>query len=166
MEREDLLIDLKCREVHEKQLLLDRKELEERIRQQLKTKLELENQLKEIQMERLQRKEEEDQFRTVQLELLAEQDRLEILTKEKQRAKKHEHYRLVREMLAAREAARNAQLFDLVREHNELIVLEKRRFVQILLAVLMCFCNNIMAFLIVQTRNLCFGTDEDTTAAC
>lgn len=146
MEREELLIDLKCKEVHENQLVLDRKQLEDRIRQRLKTKLELENQLKEIQMERLQRKEEDEQFRTVQLKLLAEQDRLEILTKEKQRAKKLEHYRLVREMLDAREVARNAQIFDLVREHNELIVLEKRRFVSIFCygRVLMCFLSIII----------------------
>ncbi|XP_055321768.1 meiosis-specific nuclear structural protein 1 [Sitodiplosis mosellana] len=127
LEREQLLIELKCKEVHEKQLLLDRKQLEDQIRKRLKTKLELETQLKEIEMRRLQRKQEEDRFRDEQLRLLAEQDRLELLTKERQRVKKQEHYRRVREMLTAREEARHAKIFDLIQEHNELMVLEKRR---------------------------------------
>lgn len=127
MERESLLIDLKCKEVHEKQLLRDRKELEARIRQELKAKLELENQLSEIEMRRLQSKQEEERFRLEQLQLLAEQDRLETLTKEKQRIKKQEHYRRVREILTTREHARNAEVFDLVREQNELLALERRR---------------------------------------
>lgn len=80
-------------------------------------------------MRRLERKQDEDHFRLQQLELLAEQDRLELLTKERQRIKKQEHFKLVREMLTAREVARNAQVFDLVQEHNELIALERRRFV-------------------------------------
>lgn len=130
MEREALLIDLKCKEVHEKQLLLDRKELESRIRQSLKAKLELENQLADIEMRRLQRKEEDERFRVEQLQLLAEQDHLEMLTKEKQRIKKQEHYQRVREILTAREDARHAEVFDLVREQNELMALEKRRFVR------------------------------------
>lgn len=128
LEREELLIELKCKEVHEKQLLIDRKQLEDRIRQRLKTKFELENQLKEIEMKQLQRKEEDDQFRAKQLELLAERDRLEQLTKERQRVKKQEHYKLVRDMLTAREAARNAEIFDLIQEQNELLALERRRF--------------------------------------
>lgn len=127
MEREELLIELKCKEVHEKQLVLDRKQLEDRIRQQLKAKLELENQLKEIEMRQLQRKQNEDRFREEQLKRLAEEDRLEMLTKERQRVKKQEHYRLVREMLTAREDARNAQIFDLIQDQNELMALEKRR---------------------------------------
>lgn len=122
-----MLIDLKCKEVHEKQLLLDRKQLEERIRQQVKTKMELEDQLKEIEIRRLNRKDDEEQFRLDQLRLLAEKDRLDVLTKEKQRIKKQEHYRVVREMLDAREEARNAEMFDHVRQHNELMALEKRR---------------------------------------
>lgn len=129
LEREQLLIELKCKELHEKQLIMDRKQLEDRIRQRLKAKMELQNQLKEIEMRRLQRQQEEDQFRTKQLEMLAEQDRLELLTKERQRVKKQEHYKLVREMLTAREAARNAEIFDFVQQHNELLALEKRRFV-------------------------------------
>lgn len=115
--------------MHEKQLILDRKELEDRIRQRLKTKLELENQLTEIEMRRFQRKQEDEQFRLEQLRLLAEQDRLEMLTKEKQRIKRQEHYRCVRELLTARENARHAEVFDLVREQNELMALEKRRLV-------------------------------------
>lgn len=129
LEREELLIDIKCKEFHEKQLALDRKKLEDRIRQRLRTRLELEEQLKDIEMRRLQRKDEEERFRIEQLRLLAEQDRLEILTKEKQRIKKQEHHRLVREMLIAREDARNAEIFDIERENNELIALEKRRLV-------------------------------------
>lgn len=129
MEHEALLIDLKCKEVHEKQLLLDRKELEAKIRQRLKAKLELENQLADIEMRRLQSKQQDEQFRIEQLRLLAEQDRLELLTKEKQRIKKQEHHRRVRELLTAREDARHAEVFDLVREQNELMALEKRRFV-------------------------------------
>lgn len=129
MEREALLIDLKCKEVHEKQLMLDRKELEERIRQRLKTKLELEDQLADIEMRQLQRKQTDEQYRIEQLQLLAEQDRLDMLTKEKQRIKKQEHHRRVRELLTAREDARHAKVFDLVREQNELMALEKRRFV-------------------------------------
>lgn len=124
-----MLIDLKCKEVHEKQLLRDRKELEARIRQQMKAKSELENQLAEIEMRRLQSKQEDEKFRLEQLRLLAEQDRLETLTKEKQRIKKQEHYRRVREILTAREDARHAEIFDIVREQNELMALEKRRFV-------------------------------------
>lgn len=124
-----MLIDLKCKEVHEKQLLLDRTKLEARIRQRLKTKLELENQLADIEMRRLQSKQADEQFRAEQLQLLAEQDRLDMLTKEKQQIKKQEHYRRVREILTAREDARHAEVFDLVREQNELMALEKRRFV-------------------------------------
>lgn len=129
MEREQLLIELKCKEVHEKQLMLDRKQLEDQIRKRLKTKLELQTQLKEIEMRRLQRKQEEEQFRDEQLNLLAEQDRLEMLTKERQRVKKQEHYRRVREMLTAREESRSSQIFDLIQEHNELMALERRRYV-------------------------------------
>lgn len=129
MEREALLIDLKCKEVHEKQLMRDRKELEAKIRQELKAKLELENQLAEIEMRRLQSKQEDERFRLEQLQLLAERDRIDTLTKEKQRIKKQEHYRRVREILTAREDARHAEVFDLVREQNELMALEKRRFV-------------------------------------
>lgn len=124
-----MLIELKCKEVHEKQLLLDRKQLEDQIRKRLNAKLELETQLKEIEMRRLQRKQEEDRFRDEQLTLLAEQDRLELLTKERQRIKKQEHYRRVREMVTAREEARSAQIFNLIQEHNELLALEKRRYV-------------------------------------
>lgn len=127
MEREALLIDLKCKEVHEKQLLRDRKELEARIRQQMKAKSELENQLTEIEMRRLQSKQDDEQFRLEQLRLLAEKDQLEILTKEKQRIKKQEHHRRVREILTAREDARHAEVFDLMREQSELMALEKRR---------------------------------------
>ncbi|XP_031620262.1 meiosis-specific nuclear structural protein 1 [Contarinia nasturtii] len=127
LEREEVLIELKCKEVHEKQLVLDRKQLEDRIRQQMKAKLELENQLKEIEMRRLHRKQNEDRFREDQLKRLAEQDRLELLTKERQRVKKQEHYRIVREMLTAREDARNAEIFDLIQEQNELFQNEKRR---------------------------------------
>lgn len=129
MDREQLLIELKCKELHEKQLIMDRKRLEDRIRQRLKAKMELQTQLKEIEMRRLQRQQEEDQFRTKQLEMLAEQDRLELLTKERKRVKKQEHYKLVREMLTAREAARNAEIFDLIQQHNDLLALEKRRWV-------------------------------------
>lgn len=129
MEREALLIDLKCKEVHEKQLQRDRKELEARIRQQMKAKSELENQLAEIEMRRLQSKQDDEQFRLEQLRLLAEKDQLEMLTKEKQRIKKQEHYRRVREILTAREDARHAEVFDLMREQSELMALEKRRFV-------------------------------------
>lgn len=110
-------------------MVLDRKQLEERIRKRLKTKLELETQLKEIEMKRLQRKQEEDRFRDDQLKLLAEQDRLELLTRERQRVKKQEHYRRVREMLTAREKARNDQIFELIQEHNEVMALERRRLV-------------------------------------
>lgn len=110
-------------------MVIDRKKLEDGIRQRLKTRLELEEQLKDIGMRKLQRKEEDERFRIEQLKLLAEQDRLEILTKEKQRVKKLEHQRLVREMLTAREDARNAEIFDLVKEHNASMALEKRRFV-------------------------------------
>lgn len=127
MEREALLIDLKCKEVHEKQLLRDRKELEARIRQQMKAKSELENQLTEIEMRRLQSKQDDEQFRLEQLRLMAEKDQLEILTKEKQRIKKQEHHRRVREILTAREDARHAEVFDLMREQSELMALEKRR---------------------------------------
>lgn len=116
--------------MHEKQLVLDRKELEDRIRQRLKTKSELEDQLADIQMRVLQRKQEDEQFRIRQLQLLAEEDQLEMLTKQKQQIKKQEHYRRVREILTAREDARNAEVFDLLREQNELLALEKRRFVQ------------------------------------
>lgn len=122
-----MLIDLKCKEVHEKQLLRDRKELEARIRQQMKAKSELENQLTEIEMRRLQSKQDDEQFRLEQLRLLAEKDQLEILTKEKQRIKKQEHHRRVREILTAREDARHAEVFDLMREQSELMALEKRR---------------------------------------
>lgn len=80
-------------------------------------------------MRRLQRKQDDEQFRIRQLQLFAEQDRLDMLTKEKQQIKKQEHYRRVREILTAREDARHAEVFDLVREQNELIALEKRRFV-------------------------------------
>lgn len=147
MEREELLIDLKCKEVHEKQLQLDRKQLEDRIRQRLKTKLELEEQLNEIELRRLQRKEEEDVFRSEQLRLLAEKDRLDVLTKEKQRIKKQEHYRIVREMLTARENARNAEIFEIVKEHSELIALEKRRFV---LTICVHLCLNLFNYIILN----------------
>lgn len=113
--------------MHEKQLLRDRKELEDRIRQRLKTKFELENQLADIEMRQFQRKHEDEKFRIEQLRLLAEQDRLDMLTKEKQRIKKQEHHRRVREILTAREDARHAEVFELVREQNELMALEKRR---------------------------------------
>lgn len=113
--------------MHEKQLLRDRKELEARIRQQMKAKSELENQLTEIEMRRLQSKQDDEQFRLEQLRLLAEKDQLEILTKEKQRIKKQEHHRRVREILTAREDARHAEVFDLMREQSELMALEKRR---------------------------------------
>lgn len=91
--------------------------------------MELEDQLKEIGLRRLTRKEEEERFRSEQLRLLAEQDRLEVLTKEKQRIKKQEHYRVVREMLTAREDARNAEIFEHVLQHTEWEALEKRRYV-------------------------------------
>lgn len=158
-----MLIDLKCKEVHEKELVLDRKKLEDKIRQRLKTRLELEEQLKDIEMRRLERKEEEEQFRTEQLKLLADEDRLEMLTKEKQRIKKQEHHRIVREMLTAREHARNAEIFDVVKEHNELIALEKRRFVICIYSIVSQSHYN---FHFQQTRDLCHGTNENLATAC
>lgn len=167
MEREALLIDLKCKEVHEKQLLLDRKELEARIRLRLKAKLELENQFAEIEMRRLQTKQNDEQFRIEQLQLLAEQDRLDMLTKEKQRIKKQEHYRRVREILTAREDARHAEVFDLVREQNELMALEKRRFVHyIIIITLRFFLMNFINLLSLQARNIHNGTNENITTTC
>lgn len=140
MEREQLLIELKCEEVHGKQLLFDRKQLEDQIRKRLNTKFGLETQIKEIDMRRLQRKQEDDQFRDEQLRQLAEQDRLELLTKERKRIKKQEHYRRVREMLQAREEARHAAIFDLIQGRSELMALEKRRFVHFFIGI--CFYNN------------------------
>lgn len=145
MEREELLIELKCKELHEKQLILDRKQLEDRIRQRLKTKFELDHQLKDIEMKRLQKKEEEEQFRVEQLKLLAEQDRIEMLTKERQRVKKQEHHRLVRQMLTAREEARNAEIFELVQEHNEFMAIEKRRLVPYIWQI----CSNFHRFFFI-----------------
>lgn len=162
LEREELLIELKCKELHEKQLVLDRKQLEDRIRQRLKTKLELEHQLKDIEIKRLQQKEKEDQFRIEQLKMLAEQDRLEMLTKEKQRIKKQEHHRLVREMLTAREDARNVEIFELLQEHSELMALERRRFLSnyILISYIFslifvfCVCFRQEIFLMERQRLL------------
>lgn len=167
MEREELLIELKCKELHEKQLVLDRKQLEDRIRQRLKTKLELEHQLKDIEIKRLQQKEQEDQFRIEQLKMLAEQDRLELLTKEKQRIKKQEHHRLVREMLTAREDARNVEIFELLQEHSELMALERRRFLSNYILILYIFSLIFFCSLhVFQTRNLFNGKTEIIRATC
>lgn len=167
MEREELLIELKCKELHEKQLVLDRKQLEDRIRQRLKTKLELEHQLKDIEIKRLQQQEKEDQFRIEQLKMLAEQDRLEMLTKEKQRIKKQEHHRLVREMLTAREDARNVEIFELLQEHSELMALERRRLISNYILILYIFLLIFLCFLCVfQTRNLFNGKTEIIRATC
>lgn len=167
MEREELLIELKCKELHEKQLVLDRKQLEDRIRQRLKTKLELEHQLKDIEIKRLQQKEREDQFRIEQLKMLAEQDRLELLTKEKQRIKKQEHHRLVREMLTAREDARNVEIFELLQEHSELMALERRRFLSNYILILYIFSLIFFCSLhVFQTRNLFNGKTEIIRATC
>lgn len=115
--------------MHEKQLELDRKKLEDRIRHQLKGKFELECQLKDMEKEKLLEKSKEEQFRTEQLQILAEKDHLDMLTKERQRVKKQEHYHVVREMLKAKEADRAAHIARLVEEENEIIALEKRRYI-------------------------------------
>lgn len=118
---------MKSKELDEQQNALDRQKLEENIRQRLHAKLALEEQLRDIEMRRMQRKADEDKFRLDQLQLLAEQDRIELLTREKQWIKKQEHQKRVRQLLAERETARNAQIIELIQEHNELIALEKRR---------------------------------------
>lgn len=127
LEREDLLIEIKSKELQEKQIIFDRQQLAEKIRQRMRTKFELEKQIQDLEMRRMQRKDEEEQFRCSQLKLLAEQDRLDMLTKERQRVKKHEHHRIVRELLADRERARSAEVVELIQEQNEIIAMEKRR---------------------------------------
>lgn len=127
MQREELLIELKARELEEKQISLDRKQLEDSIRKQIYAKMALEEQIRDLEMRRLQRKQEEEQFRIEQLKLFAEEDRLELLTREKQRIKKQEHHQRLRELLAKRKAAREAEIIDLIQERNEIIAMEKRR---------------------------------------
>lgn len=127
LEREELMIEIKSKELEEKQMLHDRKQLEDNIRQRMHAKFELDKQIRDLEMKRLQLKDTNEQFRLHQLELLADQDRLEMLTKERQKIKKQEHYRIVREMLAEREAARNAEIVELLQEQSEIIALEKRR---------------------------------------
>lgn len=127
LEREDLMIEIKSNELQEKQIILDRQQLAEKIRQRMRTKLELEKQVQDLERRRMQRKDEEEQFKLSQLKLLAEQDRLEMLTKERQRVKRHEHHRIVKELLADRERARGAEVVELIQEQNEIIAMEKRR---------------------------------------
>lgn len=127
LERQELLIEIKSKEIQEKQVILDRQQLAEKIRQRIRTKFELEKQIQDLEMRRMQRKDEEEKCRLGQLNLLAEQDRLEMLTKERQRVKRHEHQRIVRELLADRERARSAEVVELIQEQNEIIAMEKRR---------------------------------------
>lgn len=127
LERQELLIEINSKEIQEKQIIRDRQQLVEKIRQRIRTKFELEKQIEDLEMRRMQRKDEEEKFRLDQLNLLAEQDRLEMLTKERQRVKRHEHHRIVRELLADRERARSAEVVELIQEQNEIIAMEKRR---------------------------------------
>lgn len=127
MEHEELLIELKAHELEEKQIFLDRAKLEEEIRQRLNVKLGLEEQMHGIELRRMQRANEEEEFRLEQKRLLAEQDRLDLLTREAQRNKKLEHQQQMRALLEKRETSRKAQIAQLIREHDELMALEKRR---------------------------------------
>lgn len=127
MEHEELLIELKAHELEEKQIFLDRAKLEEEIRRRLNVKLGLEEQMHGIELRRMQRANEEEEFRLEQKRLLAEQDRLDLLTREAQRNKKLEHQQQMRALLEKRETSRKAQIAQLIREHDELMALEKRR---------------------------------------
>lgn len=127
MEHEELLIELKAHELEEKQIFLDRAKLEEEIRRRLNVKLGLEEQMHGIELRRMQRANEEEEFRLEQKRLLAEQDRLDLLTREAQRNKKLEHQQQMRALLDKRETSRKAQIAQLIREHDELMALEKRR---------------------------------------
>lgn len=109
--------------------MFDRKQLEESIRKSLHHKLQLEDQIRDLEVRRRQHEKEDEEFRIQQLQLLAEQDRIEQLTAEKKRLKKQEHRRAVREMIEERETARNAEIFELVQQHNDYLAIEKRRLV-------------------------------------
>lgn len=127
LEREEVLIELKSKELRDKQISMDRQQLEESIRRQLQNKLHLEEQIRDLEIRQRQREEEEAEFRRHQLQLLAEQDRIELMTIERKRIKKQEHHRAVREMMSEREAARNAEIVDLVQQHKDSLALERRR---------------------------------------
>lgn len=121
------MIDLKCKEIQEKQDMLDRVELENRIRRRIITKMHLETQRRDNQLRKLQQEDDDKIFREEQLRLLAERDRLELLSNERQRAKRIEHQRAVRQLMADREAQRYSEVFEIIQEHQDHLAQEKRR---------------------------------------
>lgn len=148
------MIDLKCKEIQDKQDALDRVELENRIRRRIITRMHLETQTNDNALRKLQQENDDRIFRDEQMRMLAEQDRLELLSNERQRLKRIEHQRTVRQLIADREAQRCSDVFKVIQEHQDYLALEKRRFVHpignstifpfeihlILLFVCVCVC--------------------------
>lgn len=123
------MIDLKCKEMQDKQDVLDRVELENRIRRRIITRMHLETQTQDNNLRKLQQENDDRIFREEQMRLLAEQDRLELLSNERQRLKRIEHQRTVRQLIADREAQRCSEVFRVIQEHQDYLAQEKRRFV-------------------------------------
>lgn len=129
MERQELLVDLQCEELRDKQRIRDRAELEQKIRSNLLARMQLDEQMYDIELRKLQQQDDDKQYRLEQLRILADNDQLELLSNEKKRLKKLEHHRSVRQMLEEREAKRNLEIFDMMKEHENCIEQERRRFV-------------------------------------
>lgn len=122
------MIDLKCKEIQDRQDVLDRVELENRIRRRIVTKMYLETQKHDNQLRKLQQDDDDRLFREEQMRLLAERDRLNLLSNERQRLKRIEHQRAVRQLIADREAQRHSEVFKIVQEHQDYLARERRRF--------------------------------------
>lgn len=150
------MIVLKCKEIQDKQEILDRVELENRIRRRMITKMHLESQRQDNQLRKLQQEEDDRVFREKQMRLLAERDRLELLSNERQRLKKIEHQRAVRQLMADREARRSTEVFKMIQEHQGYLAQEKRRLARASgVHWLVIFTPISFAF---QTRNIRRGT--------
>lgn len=130
-EHDELMIDLKCKEIQDKQDILDRIELENKIRRRIMTKMHLENQRRDNQLRLLRQQDDDKHFRDEQLRLLAERDRLELLSNERQRVKRIEHQRAVRQLMADRDAQRYNEVFQIIQEHQNYLAQEKRRCVHV-----------------------------------
>lgn len=126
-EREQLLINLKFEEIQEQQNHRDREELEQKIRIHMQTRFELDRQKEENLLRKLQEDDDLKQYRIDEMRRLAEQDKLEILTNEKKRQKLVEHNRYVRELIAERKRARDAEYLAIKLAHEADSSVEQRR---------------------------------------
>lgn len=118
---------MKSSEIEEQLDRREREELEQNIRRRLQTRLDLDQQKREIAIRRTEEEDDLKQYRVEQMRLLAEQDKLELLTKEKQRVKLAEHNRAVRQLMEERKNQRDSEYLTMMQLYEADSAMEKRR---------------------------------------